>query len=318
MATLVPLHAGDAPVDASHYGLPAFLQSFLDSETGVAAAIGLHTAGVLLFMVGLGFGAFKVWRTSLQHPFSPQDLRATRILTWSSLCSNLIGGSMRLAQSDHPTLASLNASAWVQIILAKHIIWVALVGITYVWLHRQLPGLVGGLADAAKLDAAKKGAFYGVALVLMVTVAGAAASAAGPGAHGEMEMQPAPAPEVHLVAINRTMQQSFNGTITGVPTRPASQEIPLQIPVNATRVAIQITWSDAAARLELQLVDPAGDSTQGTASDTQASVEINNPARGTWRSVVSTQQAIQTTYSGTVQIDYVEQVASAEETEHGH
>lgn len=313
----VLLHAGDAiPAGTSHYGLPDFLQSFIDSEMGVAISIGLHTAGVLAFMVGLGFGAFKVWRASSSHPFTREDLRFTQNLTWGGLAANLVGGSMRLAESDHPTLASIGENPWVQIILTKHIIWAFLVGITFLWLHRQLPRMLGPKAvDEAQLESAKKGAYYGVALVLMITLAGAAASAVGPGAHGAMEA-PSPAGEMtHLESVNRTVRQFFNGTLTGLPTRPASQEIPVVVPANATRFTAQVTWTDATGNLQLQLLDPTGHATPGTTTGMQSAAEAKSPLSGTWRIIVSSQQGVQIDYKGSFQVDYVEQVVTTEVTQ---
>lgn len=307
-----PDPSASGSVLVSQYGLPDFFQRFIDSDAGTTLAIFLHTVGVLVFMGGLGYAAFHVWRTAAAAAFGPRELRLSRILLWSGLGANLAGGGMRLAQSGHPTLAVVADNPWVQIILLKHLFWGVLVVLTYALLHRVLPRLVRETRpDAAPfaLGGARRLALQAVGVVVLVAVAGASASAVGPEGHMGAGVPSVAAPPVYVkVLVNRTSILYFNGTITGAPQNAGRVDAPVLVPANATDLSATLDWSRTTATLQLAANDPAG-RPQGAVqspSMTRRTVKAPNPAPGPWKMIVSTDQAIQEPYVGRVLVNYTE------------
>lgn len=303
------MHTHEGESEPSKYGLHPDVQEFLDSELGQGIALFSHTSGVFVFLLGLGYVAFRVWRQETPRDFGLKDLEVTRALVWGGLALNLVGGLMRLAQSGHPTLSSIGTNAWVRLILLKHLAWAALLVVSFRLVNRTLPRYLDTVhATPTKRHPGARRSVYGsVLVVLLVAGIGAAASTIGPGTE-ILADEAGHGAEPHMM--NQTRNGTFSGAIASSPTQPGYAEGPIEVPANATRLTVKIQWTNANVDLTLRLTDPLGrNPPAGSKSGTTRTADVDKPMAGTWRyRVETTQLFVNEPFTGNFTIRYSERM----------
>lgn len=303
MRLLPPLHhpGAEAETDATP------LQRFLDSEAGIVLAGVLHTLGALLFTAGIALYLYQA--RQVRHAQQRNETPSLRVLplahglTLGGILLNGIGGLMRLFESDHPSLGELATSSWVQLLFVKHlflILGVALaVFLTYHthWLATREDAPKSFFPHANRISAV---AITSFGTILLATVLGAMAGNAllppallpGDGMEGG-DNHTAHAGTLILYA-NRT------GTITGSPAQPGRDESQWTLPANTTQIFVELGWTASPqVQMDVQLLDPQGKtaSPKRDARSGRVSLTLDTPSPGTWKIVVTSEQAVLEPYT---------------------
>lgn len=286
-------------VAANAEGVRGFL-----GETWVhPISVMLHTSGALLIAGALLAVILMTHRA--RHAADPGSAIALRgrALPWArgllvaGWALNLLGGSMRLFEPDHPTLAEIDTVTWVQVLLVKHIaILVALLAslVAVEWAprlwHRFSP-------QAASL---------GIILVFVSAILGGVSTGL-PVPADEMFMQPSSAgvpsapPGELVVDYRNTSYQNVMGT----PLEPFQQEFPFEVDHWAFNMSARVEWTMEQSEFSAHLLDPNEDAVQVLQpgpSWLEGRVNVNLYP-GTWILVVESEQALRETVDVSIEID---------------
>jgi hypothetical protein len=249
------------------------VQSFIDSDLGVATSTTLHTVGALGFLGGaIGYLA---WHRALRRGHDLGGLlRASAFTTYLAIVVNLLGGFLRTYESDHPHLSSLATSPWVQVIAAKHLVLFTSMGAAVVLFERTVPRLRRAAAEGRLAQVSPVPHRVGTALVL----SGIAVAALLGSVSQVVALLPA-VPVQEPAPHDETAATGFNGTLGGTPLMPAHGGGAFVVPPNATALRFSID-AGGAPGVRIVLTDPNG-ATQALADPSVTIVQA--PAAGAWR-----------------------------------
>lgn len=262
--------------DPDHQG--SGIRGFLGETWVHQVSVTLHATGALL--VAGGLAAVLLMRTLHRPegaaPWSPGNHTWVRVAILGGWAVNLLGGSMRLFEPDHPSITAIGDNSWVQILVVKH---VALLGAIFFSL------LAIELWPRLWTKRLRQHAVIALVLVLFASISGGASTGfmldtPGPMSEGE------PAGDVGwgdqpVVSWHNTTVP-FGGA---TPLSPRESSIPVSVPAAVTELWLTIEWENPAGEFWAVLYDARGDP-QGTThntTDTQAELTIDDAiAGGTW------------------------------------
>ncbi len=252
----------------------------------------LHTSGALLIAGALLAVILMSHRARHATDLGSAIALRGRTLPWArgllvaGWALNLLGGSMRLFEPDHPTLGEIDTVTWVQVLLLKHIaILVALLAslVAVEWAPRIWHRL------------SQQAAFLGIILVFVSAILGGVSTGL-PVPADEMFMRPSSAgvpsapPGEHVVDYWNTSDEQVIGT----PFEPYHKEFPFPVDHWAFNMSARIEWGMDQSEFRAHLVDPNGDTAQHLdPGPTWAQARVNvNLYPGTWILVVESEQAL--------------------------
>jgi hypothetical protein len=258
------------------------LQSFDDSELGIATAISLHTLGALGFLAGVV--GYLAWQRGLRRGHDNLGLlRGAAFTTYLSIAANLLGGFMRTYQSGHPHITQFAISPWVQAIAIKHLFLFTAMGAAVYLFERAVPRLRHAQQTGTLETTPSRlhGLAAGLALfgILMAALLGSVSQVVA-----ELPAEAPIAATTHDVVLH----QNFTGTLMGSPTMPAHGGGAFAVPANASRLSVRLD-DGGAPDVESIVTEPDGTSHRTVAPVTQAGsaasvlVIIDHPAAGAWR-----------------------------------
>ncbi|MEA3143191.1 MAG: hypothetical protein QOG31_515 [Thermoplasmata archaeon] len=271
------------------------VQSFIDSDLGVATATTMHTLGALGFLAGAV--GYLAWHRALRRGHDLGGLlRASAFATYLSIAVNLLGGFFRTYESDHPRLGQIAGSAWVQAIAVKHLFLFAAMGAAIVLFERTVPRLRRAAADGTLPQVSRTPHRVAASIVL-----GGIAVAALLGSVSQvLPLLPA-APSHEPVAHDETRIENFTGTLAGTPLMPAKGGGAFVVPQNATtlRFSIDAGTGPGTTGTTIALIGPDGGS---QAMGTPSFVVLLHPAPGAWRFELESPAAAGTAWTAQAKI----------------
>lgn len=299
-----PLHHAGAGADETANPL----QRFLDSDPGIVLGGILHTLGALLFTAGIALYVYQA--RQVQHARNRGDAPTLRVLplahglTLSGIVFNGLGGLMRLYQSDHPGLEQLGSSAWVQLLVLKHLFLILGVGAA-VYLTYFTHGLAtredaptSFVPHTSRISAV---AFASFATILLATVLGAVAGNTPiPGVEPPAVMDEEGGDEHVGHAMTAHYYANWTGTLTGTPAQPDRQTRDWTLPENTSQVFVELGFGNAArTQANVELVDPTGKAAapKRETGAGRVSLTLDRPMPGTWKIVVSSTQSFLEPYT---------------------
>lgn len=301
--------------------LPGFAQWLLHHNpeyaadaTGVRGFLGetwvhqisvmLHASGALLIAGALL--AVLLMASRMHHAATAGDALEIRMrgLPWARIvlivgwALNLLGGTMRLFEPDHPGIAEIGTVAWVQVILIKHgFILVAL--LASVWAVEWVPKLWRRYASHA--------AVVGIVFVFLAAILGGVSSGLPvPAQEGMFPARTISAPSEPPGERVEVFTNSSFSSVTAGPLNEWEQELPFRVDPWAFNLSARLEWGSSQSEFTGRLVDPNG--------DTAAHLEITGPTTaigivdvnlypGPWVLVINSDQAIMDTVAASVKAE---------------
>lgn len=287
--------------------LHAAVQAFIDDVHGAFFATILHWVGAFAFTAGVILLALFLAQRRREPAAAERAPVLPAVLILGGILVNLVGGFARLWASDHPGLAEVGHSRWVQALAAKHAALALGMGASVVLLAAATPAVRARVKRlAALLTPSRTEALAAVAVlgVAAATIVGALVTTiVPPGAAGAAS---AGFPELDEgdLAWERTSNFDFSGRLTGTPVQAAASQHALSVPLGATAASFQLAWRGAVTELTLEMRDPAGEvvAPEATTSGTQLDATLDAPVPGTWAIVVGSQRAVDEPYNLAVEI----------------
>jgi hypothetical protein len=288
-----PAYAADAE------GIRGFLgETWVHQSSVMMHASGaLLIAGALLAVLLLTHRMRNITDTGSALAMRARGMKWARILLVVGWAINLLGGTMRLFEPDHPSIAEIGAVAWVQVILIKHVfilgaLLASLIAVEWaprLW-HRYRP----------------RAAAIGLVFVFLSAVLGGVSSGLPVPAQSAMMNPPSlgvpsPSPGEHVVEYKNTTFQ-----ITGSPVAPAQQEFPFEVDHWAFAMTARIEWTTQSNMIDAWLVDPNGDTvarltpSQGTTAQTHVDVNLYP---GTWVLLMETSQSLMESVHASIKLE---------------
>lgn len=293
---------------ASHGG---GIQEFIDGVHGDFFATMLHWVGALAFTGGVVLLGIFLAQRRRDPSLAERSPVLPAVLLVGGIVLNLVGGFMRLWESDHPGLGDVAHSRWVQALAAKHTALVLGMGASVLLLVASFPAARRRLAVLSRLLApSRTEAFLATAFlsVAVATIIGALVTsivtptgAEGADAQAFAELAP------EDLAIERVALLNYTGSITASPVQPGRAEHALAIPLGTSDLRAALTWQGAASVLDVALLDPSGNEAEAekTATATGVELALEAPAPGGWTLVVTSERALAEAYRVEVQMDVV-------------
>lgn len=300
---MLPLHhGGDTPDDAN------LVQRFVDSEPGTVLGTFLHTFGALLFTAGIALYIYQAHlvRTARRAGAAP----SLRLLPYAhgfnltGIAMNGLGGLMRLYQSDHPKIDQFATSAWVQLLLVKHLFLIVGVGLAVFLTFRT--HVLSLRDDAATVFLGETRRMTGFAWTSFVTILAASVF----GAMATTQLEPATADAGGdgmgaAAAQGSTLGTSFlydndTGVITGNALAPGRETSEISVREPGSQLYVELTWQNPqTAVLDLEVRGPDGTAVAGKKGPGAGRLtwQFDGPvAAGTWRADVLSAQAVNERY----------------------
>lgn len=298
-----PMHhpGGETATDAN------FVQRFIDSDLGVFTGSLLHTGGALLFTAGIIAYVMVAHRLRKTTGDRGQWLAILPFAHWftvSGIVLNGGGGLMRLYQSDHPGIEQAGSSLWVQVLVVKHVFLVLGVGLAlWVTWRTQVPEPEMSPLPELGMSPTRISLFAITSFITIVlaTVLGAVAGTT-PIAPAD-DMEDTMAGESGGLLVNETfVTYRAGGTVSGTPLMAGEVDAMRFTVLNGTKqVTVELSWTQAAASLDLRVEDEAGqpiDGNKTAVGDTGMEFVADGPnvRPGEWTIVVTAETAVSETF----------------------
>ncbi len=280
--------------------------SVIDSTPVLILATTLHSVGVLGLMAALA--GHLVWTQRFRRDIPRSDVhRWTGILLWTSLVANLLGGTLRTIQPDHPGITEFVHSSWVQVMVYKHFFIAVCLGALLYLHYRVVPWMekrrVAGRPPATMPLVQS----VSVVLVVLGIVAGSVLGAFAQAApvdlddgSGSTDGGTDELPEGPMI---QTVYHNASGRLTSIaPLAPdtARGNFPVAEGTEAVRAAL--AWDTEDAVLSLRLIAPDGTSYDGVEEGAASRViQVDGPGAGDWSYEISSESATNVAWSLTIQ-----------------
>lgn len=269
------------------------VRGFLGETWVHQVSVMFHATGALLIAGALL--AVLLMAGRMRHATTPGeafDLRGgglplARILVIAGWALNLLGGTMRLFEPDHPGITEIGTVAWVQVLLIKHLLILGAVVASLIAVEWD-PRLWRRLAPQA--------AVVGIIFVFLSAVLGGfstglpvpsdEAMSAGAGIRG-----PSDPPGTLVEDYTNASYES----ITAGPLNPWEQELPFRVDPWAFNLSARIEWGSGQSEFTGSLVDPNGHTAahlEQTGQTTAMGIVDVNLYPGAWTLVIESEQAI--------------------------
>lgn len=278
------------------------IRGFLGETWVHAVSVMMHASGALLIAGALLAVLLMSHRirsaadAGTEIALRSRALPVARMLVVVGWGVNLLGGTMRLLEPDHPTIAEVGTIAWVQVLLVKHIVILAALLLSLVaveWAPRLWHKYASRAAGA------------GIVLVLISAILGGVSTGLPVPAQDFMMSPPSPGvpsapPGEYVVDYKNT---SFD--LTGTPLSPALQEFPFEVDHWAFSMTARVEWGLEQSEFTAHLVDPNGDTAvRLDPGPTWAEGKVDvNLYPGTWVLVISSSQALSETVAVSVMVE---------------